>query len=84
MGSISASLIYTARGAAVGTFIPRAHIWDLVAGAAILMGVGGELRDVSGRLVDYSELLDGRLAPEPIIAAHPDLQAELRNAIGSH
>lgn len=84
MGSIGASLVYTARGTAVGAFIPKAYLWDLVAGAAILNGVGGELRYISGRLVDYLVLADGRLAPEPIIAAHPDLQSELRDTIGPH
>lgn len=81
MGSIGASFVYTARGAAVGAFIPKAHLWDLVAGAAILSGTGGELRYLSGQVVDYLDLLDGQLIPEPVLAAHPDLQAELRGAI---
>ncbi len=46
-----------------------AHLWDLVAGAAILIGASGELRYLSGKSVDYLELLDGRLTPEPMIAA---------------
>jgi myo-inositol-1(or 4)-monophosphatase len=81
MGSIGASLVYTARGAAAAAFVPKAHLWDLVATAAILIGVGGELRYLSGQAVDYLELLDGRLAPEPMLAAHPSLQAKLRQAI---
>ena len=81
LGSIGANLVYTARGGAVGAFVPKAYLWDLVAGAAILSQAGGELRYLSGRGVDYLALLDGRLAPEPIIACHPDLQAELRAAI---
>jgi myo-inositol-1(or 4)-monophosphatase len=81
MGSIGASLVYTARGAAAGAFIPKAHLWDLVAGAAILMEAGGELRYLSGQSVDYLDLLDGRLTPEPMLAAHPNLQAELRRSI---
>lgn len=84
LGSIGASLVYTARGAAVAAFIPKAYLWDLVAGAAILIQAGGELRYLSGRLIDYEELLDGRLAPEPIIAAHPNLQAELRTLISPY
>lgn len=83
MGSVGSSLVYTARGAAGGAFIPKAYLWDLVAGAAIVMGTGGELRYLSGRSVDYLELLDGRIAPEPIIAAHPNLQARLSHAIKS-
>lgn len=84
LGSIGASLVYTARGTAVGAFIPKAYLWDLVAGAAILTFIGGELRYTSGRQVDYLELFNGKLAPKPIIAAHPDLQAQLQKIIGPH
>jgi fructose-1,6-bisphosphatase/inositol monophosphatase family enzyme len=83
MGSVGASLAYTARGAAVATFIPKARLWDLVAGAAILGRMGGELRYLSGKSIDYLELLDGRLAPEPVIAGHPHLLAELSGLIRS-
>jgi myo-inositol-1(or 4)-monophosphatase len=81
LGSISTNLVYTARGAATATFAPKAHLWDLVAGAAILTSVGGELCYLSSRPVDYLELLDGRLTPEPIIAGHPQVLAELPGVI---
>jgi myo-inositol-1(or 4)-monophosphatase len=81
LGSIGANLVYTARGAAAAAFTARARLWDLVAGAAILTGAGGELRYLSGKAVDYLELLDGRLTPEPIIAGHPQILAELPAAI---
>ncbi len=81
MGSIGANLVYTARGAAVGALISKAYLWDLVAGAAILNCAGGELRYIDAQPLDYLTLLDGRLAPAPIIAAHPDMQAELRAII---
>lgn len=81
LGSVSASLIYTARGAAAAAFIPKAHLWDLVAGAAILTRAGGELRYLSGKSVDYLELLDGRLAPEPIVAGHSRLLTALQGLI---
>jgi myo-inositol-1(or 4)-monophosphatase len=84
MGGIGSGLVYTARGSAVGAFIPKAYLWDLVAGAAIVTRAGGELYYLSGRPVDYQELLDGRLIPEPIIAAHPDLQAALREMISPY
>lgn len=84
LGSIGANLMYTARGSSAGAFIPKAHLWDLVTGAAILMGVGGELRYIDGRPVDFLELLDGRLIPKPVIAGHPDLQAKLRQMIGPY
>ena len=81
MGSVGANLVYTARGAAGAAFIPKARLWDLVAGAAIVTRAGGELRYLSGRSIDYMSLLDGRLAPEPIIAGHPHLLDELQNLI---
>lgn len=81
MGSVGANLIYTARGAATTAFIPRARLWDLVAPAAILIRAGGDLQYLSGQPIDYWQLLNGQPAPEPIIAGHPDLLAELQNAI---
>jgi myo-inositol-1(or 4)-monophosphatase len=81
IGSVGANLVYTARGTATAAFIPRAYLWDLAAGAAILERAGGELCYLSGKPVDYSALLDGRLAPEPIIAGHPKVLAELQVAI---
>jgi myo-inositol-1(or 4)-monophosphatase len=84
LGSIGASLVYTARGTAAGAFVPKARLWDLVAGAAIVNRAGGELRYRSGRAIDYQALLAGQLAPEPIIAAHPELQTQLRELIEPH
>ena len=77
LGSVGASLTYTARGSATAAFIPKAHVWDLVAGAAILNRTGGELRYLSGAPLNYANLCDGRLAPEPIIAGHPDILDDL-------
>ncbi|MBN1891026.1 MAG: inositol monophosphatase [Thermoflexales bacterium] len=81
MGSVGANLVYTARGAAAGAFVSKARVWDLVAGAAILARSGGELRYLSGKKVEYLPLLDGRAAPEPIIAGHPNLLDELQQLI---
>lgn len=81
LGSIGANLVYTARGAATAAFIPKARIWDLAAGAAILAGAGGELRYLSGQPIDYAQLLAGQLAPEPIIAGHPNVLDELETFI---
>lgn len=81
LGSVGASLVYTARGAAAAALIPKARVWDLVAGAAILAEAGGELCYLSGGRIDYLELVDGRLAPEAIIAGHPDMLDELSSLI---
>jgi myo-inositol-1(or 4)-monophosphatase len=84
LGSVGANLVYTARGSATAAFLPKARLWDLVAGAAILTEAGGELCYLSGRPVDYEALLGGQLAPEPIIAGHPKVLAGLQDAIRSH
>lgn len=81
LGSVSASLIYTARGSATATLIPKAYLWDLAAGAHVLNAVGGEVRYLSGQPVDYRQLAHGNLIPEPIIAGHPDLLIQLQGAI---
>ncbi len=81
MGSASANLIYTAQGLAAAALLPKARLWDLVAGAAILTKVGGEVRYLSGKSIDYLQLLDGQLAPEPIIAGHPRLLVELQKVV---
>lgn len=81
MGSSVANLIYTARGAATATFLPSPHIWDLVAPAAILQRAGGVLRYLSGREIDYNELLDGRKTTEPVVGGHPDLLPDLARVI---
>lgn len=81
IGGAISSLIYTARGSATAAFIPKARIWDLTAGAVILHRAGGDLRYLSGQPIGYLELLDGELAPEPIIAGHPDVVTGLAGAI---
>ena len=81
LGSVSANLVYTARGSATAALIPKAYLWDLVAAACILKQAGGAICYLSGKPVDYSALTDGSLAPEAIIAGHPDLLAQLQRAI---
>lgn len=71
MGSTAANMIYVARGSALGALIGRVHVWDIAAAQAILERVGGALAYLSGRPVETEELLDGRRAPEPMVAAAP-------------
>ena len=81
LGSVNANLIYTTRGAAAAAFAPRPHLWDLVAGGAILLNRGGALRYLSGKPIDYLSLLDGQKTPEPVIAGHPAILNELPKLI---
>lgn len=81
LGGVAASLVYTARGAATAALIPKAYLWDLAAAACILTQVGGALCYLSGKPIEYHSLIDGSLAPEPIIAGHPDFLPQLQPLI---
>lgn len=81
LGSIGAGMVYTARGSALGALLDRAFIWDLAAGAAILLRAGAGIRHLSGRVVSWAELADGRRAAEPIVVAHPALMDRILGSI---
>jgi len=81
LGSIGAGMVYTARGSALGALLDQAFIWDLAAGAAILLRAGAEFRYLSGRPVNWAEFADGRRAAEPIVVAHPALIERIRGSI---
>lgn len=81
LGSTVTGFVYLARGSATATFNSKSSLWDLAAGAAILAGLGGELRYLSGRPVDYEALFDGRPTSEPIIGGHPLVLAGLAEKI---
>ena len=81
LGGACANLVYTARGSATAALIPKAHLWDLAATACILKRVGGTLSYLSGKPIDYSALMDGRLAPEAIIAGHPEIVNQVCNRL---
>ncbi|NLX10585.1 MAG: hypothetical protein GXY36_13090 [Chloroflexi bacterium] len=55
-GSTAAHLAYTARGAAVATITHDPYVWDVAAGAAIMLKQGGEVRYESGEPVDFAAL----------------------------
>jgi myo-inositol-1(or 4)-monophosphatase len=71
LGSTAYHMALVARGAAIAALLGRPRIWDMAAGAAMLDAVGGELRYLSGPAVDFTALLGGERATEPIIAAAP-------------
>ncbi len=81
LGSTVAHLVYVARGAAIGALLRRVSLWELAAGLPILQRAGGAIRYLSGAPVDIGLLMDGRPAPEPIVAAHPDLIERLSKCI---
>jgi myo-inositol-1(or 4)-monophosphatase len=81
LGSMSANMVYTARGSALGCFMEKGYLWDLVAGAAILTRMGGRLEYLSGQAVDWDALSDGRVTPEPVLAGHPEMIQRMRRSI---
>lgn len=81
LGSNGTNLVYTARGSATAAFLPKAYVWDLVAGAAIMERLGGAMCYLDGSRINYQVLLDGRLALQPIIAGHANVLAGLPKAI---
>jgi len=71
-GSVALHLAYAAIGAIDVVLDHRAALWDVVAGAAVLLEAGGRLTDVAGR-----PLFPARAgAPVRFIAGNPTAHAE--------
>ena len=81
LGSTAVHIALVARGVAVGALTGHTHIWDTAGALPILERAGGAVSYLSGRPFDPAALLDGRKAPEPILAAHPEVIERLRAAI---
>jgi len=69
LATASVALAYTAMGSAFGTVLEPNCAYDFAPAAFILERAGGAVRYLSGKEIDYAELADGRLAPEPVVAA---------------
>ena len=81
VGSASTALAYVAQGVATAALLPKARLWDLAACVPIIHQAGGVVCYLSGKPIDYAALVNGRLAPEPVIAAHPKLIPHLQATI---
>lgn len=81
MGSTAVHIALVARGVAVGSLTGYTHIWDIAGTLPILERAGGTVSYLSGQPFDPTALLDGRRAPEPILAAHPGVMKRLRATI---
>ncbi len=77
LGSTAYHICLVARGAARGALLGRAHIWDLVAGAALLDATGGRLIYLCGQPVVWDELVLGQHAPDYLVAARNEELAAL-------
>ena len=56
-----------------GALVSKAFIWDLAAAAAILKARGGILRYLNGQPVEFADLLNASLTPEPLLSAAPEI-----------
>jgi myo-inositol-1(or 4)-monophosphatase len=77
LGSTAYHMALVARGAAVAALLGRARLWDVAAGAALLAGVGGELRYLSGEPVDLGALVGGERARDYLVATAPGMMGEI-------
>lgn len=81
LGSTAAHLAYAAIGAAAGVLTHRVGLWDIAGLLPALAATGIVIETLSGRPFYPTNMLDGRMAPEPLLAAHPGIIARLRGTI---
>ncbi len=76
-GSTAVHLAYTAMGAALATAMHEAYIWDVAAGAAMLLKQGGGLYYQDGTAIDFTAIdLTDRIHGL-YFGAHPDVARRL-------
>lgn len=81
LGSTVAHICYVARGAAWGAILGNIHIWDVVAGQAILEAAGGEIRDLDGELFEPSQYLEETRVDKVLMAAAKGQHRHVRSYI---
>jgi myo-inositol-1(or 4)-monophosphatase len=81
VGSSSAHLLYVARGAAAAAVADPLYVWDLGVAVPFLRATGCDVCYISGGPVDLARLLDGRITPEPVVAAPTGLLESARRMI---
>lgn len=67
MGSLTAHMVYVAAGSADAALLGRPNLWDIAAGAAMILHQGGVVLTLSGKPCDWTHLMTGKRPPEPII-----------------
>jgi myo-inositol-1(or 4)-monophosphatase len=75
-GSVALHLGYAAIGALDVVLDHKATLWDIAAGAAILVEAGGVITDPSGHLLFPPPAAAYRGAPMPFLAGNPSAHAE--------
>ncbi len=81
VGSSSTHLLYVARGVAAAAVADPLYVWDLGVAVPALRATGCDVCYISGGPVDLTGLLDGRITPEPVVAAPKRLLESARRMI---
>lgn len=81
MGSTAAHLAYATVGAAAGVLTHRIGLWDIAGLLPSLTVTGIQIETLSGKPFDPMSMIDGQMAPEPLLAAHSSIIARLRAKI---
>lgn len=81
LGSVTAHLAFVAYGKATAAITRHIRLWDMAAVLPSLRIAQTRLVYLSGKPFHPGELLDGRLTPEPIIAAHASIIDEVHACI---
>lgn len=67
MGSLAAHMAYVAAGWSDAAILGRPHLWDIAAGAAMVLHQGGVVLTMSGGPCDWKPLIAGDRPAEPLI-----------------
>ena len=81
LGSATAHLAYVAYGRATAAITRRIRLWDVAAVLPALKISQIQLIYFSGETFKPKDLLDGKLTPEPLIAAHSSIIDKVRACI---
>jgi myo-inositol-1(or 4)-monophosphatase len=83
LGSTAYHVALVARGSAEAALLGHTHLWDIVGPGAILSAVGGGYEYLRGGAVAFDALLDGRRAPDYVLAGTPAAVAMLRSQLAA-
>lgn len=77
LGSTAAHMAYVITGAAVGALTRAIYLWDIAGILPLLAATGIEITTLDGKPFQIAEMIDGKKAPEPLLAAHPGVRGNL-------
>ena len=72
LAASSVHIAFVACGSARGAIIEPNRAYDIAAASLILEQVGGCIKYLDGRDIDFAALYDGQTMKTPIIASHPE------------